>query len=141
MAEGLKLTVDYFDEAGKKVNPNKLSQGTDFKAKVTIQNTGLMPYSELALNQIFPSGWEIHNERLLGGANNPKADYIDVRDDRVYTFFGLKKGEKKTFSVRLNASYLGRYYLPSVSVAAMYDKSIQAREVGQWVEVIKLEDK
>ncbi|MFT5647906.1 MAG: hypothetical protein ACI976_002601, partial [Aureispira sp.] len=60
---------------------------------------------------------------------------------RVYTFFDLKKGKTKTFNVLLNASYLGRYYLPALSVEAMYDKSIQARKRGQWVEVNKSSEK
>lgn len=137
LAEGLAIEVSYLNEQGKKLNPAKLSQGTDFKAIVTVKNTGKMNYSELALNQIFPSGWEIHNSRLLGSTEDAKADYIDIRDDRVYTFFNLNKGQQKTFTVLLNASYLGRYYLPSVSVAAMYDQSIQARVVGQWAEVLQ----
>jgi len=37
----------------------------------------------------------------------------------------------------LNASYLGKYYLPAVSAEAMYDETIFARVAGQWVEVIK----
>jgi hypothetical protein len=41
-----------------------------------------------------------------------------------------------TFRTRLNAAYLGRYYLPGLSAEAMYDASQQARLEGQWVEVV-----
>ncbi|CAA6802098.1 MAG: FIG00908368: hypothetical protein [uncultured Aureispira sp.] len=137
-AKGLEVTIEYLDMAGTKLDPTTISQGTDFKAKVSVKNTGGMDYNELAIHQVFPSGWEIHNTRLTGAtAGGDKADYLDIRDDRVYTFFDLKKGKTKTFNVLLNASYLGRYYLPALSVEAMYDKTIQARKRGQWVAVNK----
>ena len=45
-------------------------------------------------------------------------------------------GETIRFVTRLNAAYLGRYYLPSVSVEAMYDATKNARSKGQWVQVV-----
>jgi len=41
--------------------------------------------------------------------------------------------------VMVNASYAGRYYLPSVSAYAMYDESVFARTGGKWVEVTGVE--
>ena len=64
-------------------------------------------------------------------------DYQDVRDDRVYTYFDLRAGETKKFELLLNASYLGHYYLPPVSVEAMYDATINGRTAGRWVEVAR----
>jgi uncharacterized protein YfaS (alpha-2-macroglobulin family) len=55
----------------------------------------------------------------------------------VLQYFGLKSGETIRFRTRLTASYLGRYYLPSVSVEAMYDASRNARSRGQWVQVVE----
>jgi uncharacterized protein YfaS (alpha-2-macroglobulin family) len=56
----------------------------------------------------------------------------------VYTYFDLPKGGEKTYRIRLNAAYEGRYYLPGVHCAAMYDHSIFARETGQWVNVVRV---
>jgi uncharacterized protein YfaS (alpha-2-macroglobulin family) len=94
----------------------------------------------MALSQIFPSGWEIINTRLLEIDNVTKSSiptYQDIRDDRVYTYFDLKAGETKTFSVLLNASYTGHYYLPAINCEAMYDATINARKKGMWVDVVK----
>jgi uncharacterized protein YfaS (alpha-2-macroglobulin family) len=135
-AYGLQLEVIYTDMEDRFIRPTQLKQGTDFRAKVVVKNTGNRDYFELALDQIFPSGWEIHNMRLDG--STPTGDlpeYQDIRDDRVYTFFDLKKGESKSFSVLLNAAYLGRYYQPSVKAEAMYDHRIHAHLPGQWVTV------
>jgi len=62
--------------------------------------------------------------------------YQDIRDDRVYTYFDIRSGETKSFKVILNSSYIGKYYMPSVSCEAMYDNSINARFPGRWVNVV-----
>jgi uncharacterized protein YfaS (alpha-2-macroglobulin family) len=137
-SEGLEMTIKYVTLDGKVINPKKIDQGTDFRAEVSIKNTGLVNYHELALHHVFPAGWEIHNARLTGATTGgDKPEYQDIRDDRVYTFFDLAKGKTKTFNILLNASYLGKYYLPAVSVEAMYDKSINARKRGHWATVEK----
>ena len=64
------------------------------------------------------------------------AEYVDIRDDRVQRYFSLNAGESIFFETRLNAAYLGRFYLPGTSVEAMYDANQHARLKGQWIEVI-----
>lgn len=138
-ARNIGLTVRYTTLEGDDLDVNSIKQGTDFKAMITVHNSGMgRNYEELALSQIFPSGWEIINTRLDDTQqyyNQGKADYQDIRDDRVYTYFDLKANERKAFTVLLNASYQGKYYLPAVAVEAMYDNSIYANKKGQWVEV------
>ena len=51
----------------------------------------------------------------------------------------IKLGENtitKTFRIQLNATYQGKFYLPTVESEAMYDNTINARQPGKWVEVI-----
>jgi hypothetical protein len=137
----LTLAINYADTDGNAIDPTQLEQGKEFIASVTVRNTGVRGnYKNLALNQIFPSGWEINNLRLEGTEdrlNGDKPTYQDIRDDRVYTYFDLAANQTKTFKVLLTASYYGSYYLPAVSCEAMYDHSIYARKKGQVVEVVK----
>ena len=135
----LKLAVKYVDTEGNLLDPTKIKQGTDFEAQVTISNPGYRGYlKEMTLNQIFPSGWEIHNTRMDNySSNTGYFDYQDIRDDRIYTYYGLSSGNSKTFKVKLNATYAGKYYLPTLMSEAMYDNSVNAREPGMWVEVVK----
>jgi alpha-2-macroglobulin len=115
-----------------------LTQGSDIQVVVKIRNTSARDFSNLALTQILPSGWEIHNQRMQDESKTVnEIDYVDIRDDRILTYFGLKKNQQKTFSISINAAYLGRFYLPAFNVEAMYDASKYARSEGQWVEVIK----
>ena len=137
----LRLTISYNDADGNPVDPGQLEQGKEFTATVSIMNPGSRgAYKNLALNQIFPGGWEINNLRLDDVGEGMTGDiptYQDIRDDRVYTYFDLASGQRKTFKVLLTASYAGTYYLPAVSCEAMYDHSIYARKKGQVVEVRK----
>ena len=91
----------------------------------------------IALSQIFPSGWEIINTSFteLNGGASGDARYKDIRDDRVNFYFDLRAKKTKTFTVKLNASYLGTYYLPGSQSEAMYDNNYYARSKGQWVTI------
>ena len=137
----LNMRIGYFTLGGKEIDPAKLKQGTDFVAQVTIKNPGKRGrYDNMALSQIFPSGWEILNTRLLNNdeafASSP-SDYRDIRDDRVNTYFSLPQGKEVTYYVMLNAAYTGKYYMPATYCEAMYNNSITALLKGQWVKVIK----
>ena len=138
--EDLNMSIKYQNLEGGAIDVLSLEQGTDFIAEVQISNPGSrgMNYDEMALSQVFPSGWEIHNTRMSDVTAFQSADlpeYQDVRDDRVYTYFDIRSKEKLTFMIQLNAAYVGKYYLPAVSCEAMYDNSISAQVPGKWVEV------
>lgn len=139
-SEGLAMEVSYRTMDGKPLDPVKLEQGTDFQAVVTVRNPGTRgQYQQLALTQVFPSGWEIRNSRLEGtdeAVVNSAFNYQDIRDDRVLTYFNLGAGNSVTYRVLLNAAYTGRFHLPSTTCSAMYDNTINARNGGQWVEVV-----
>lgn len=135
----LTLNIEYTDMAGRPVDITNMIQGTDFMARVRISNpSGIENYRDMALTQIFPSGWEIHNIRMddfVSVHQSSIPNYQDIRDDRVYTYFHLPRYESKTFVIQLNAAYLGRFYLPSVYCEAMYDERINARKPGKWVDI------
>lgn len=137
----LKLDVTYLTESGTIIDPSKIKQGSDFSARVTITNLQSRgrTIDEVALSQIFPSGWEIRNDRMSSisnSQNNSSYEYQDIRDDRAYTFFDIKSNQSVyTFTIKLTAAYKGRFYLSPVTVEAMYDNEIKAVSAGKWVEV------
>jgi uncharacterized protein YfaS (alpha-2-macroglobulin family) len=160
-SNGLSLDIRYADADGNAVDVNKLPQGMDLIAQITIRNTSRRALDNLALSQMFPGGWEIRNDRLenvdtSGDRSTDKnqrgrfwwvpsdwrdrqrreAEYTDIRDDRVLRYFSLNPDESIFFETRLNAAYLGRFYLPGGGIEAMYDANIHARQRGQWVEVV-----
>ncbi|MFN5183078.1 MAG: alpha-2-macroglobulin family protein [Bacteroidota bacterium] len=138
-SENLGISINYKTMSGSDLNVSDIQQGTDFVAEITITNEYSGYLTNLALSQIFPSGWEIHNARLdenSGGVNRSDVPtYQDIRDDRILSYFDLGNGRKKTFKVVLNAAYTGRFYLPGIKTEAMYNNNIYATQKGMWVEV------
>ena len=139
IADNIRLDVKYTDMAGSPISVEDIRQGTDFMSAVTLSNiSGTSDYTNLALTHIIPSGWEIYNERMVApktenvaadgsGQSVSKYSYQDIRDDRVLTYFNLRRGETKVFTVRLQATYAGNFILPAVQCEAMYDVNVQAR--------------
>ncbi|MFD0834919.1 alpha-2-macroglobulin [Mariniflexile aquimaris] len=139
---GLSISVEYKDLKGNKIDVSRLQQGQDFVANVSVSNMKNEAVQNVALTEIFPSGWEIVNTRFteFGDATTSQARYTDIKDDRVNFYFDLpEKGKHstKTFNVMLNASYLGTYYLPGIQAEAMYDNEYLVRTKGQWITVEK----
>ncbi|MBJ7879440.1 alpha-2-macroglobulin family protein [Gelidibacter salicanalis] len=139
---GLNVSVVYKDLKRNVLDIGKLNQGQDFVAVVKVSNLKNQDVNNVALTQIFPSGWEIVNTRFtaFGDTTTSQARYTDIRDDRVNFYFDLpQKGKDgtKTFTVMLNASYLGTYYLPGIQVEAMYDNEFMVRSKGRWIEVMR----
>lgn len=140
IASNLRMEIKYMDANHNPIDVSKLKMGTDFIADVTIINPGTRGrYQEMALTQIFPSGWEILNPRMsdANDASGAAPTYQDIRDDRVMSYFDLGTGDRIRFKIRLNATYQGRFYMPAVKCNAMYDESIIAIEPGKWVEVVE----
>ncbi|MBN2496485.1 MAG: hypothetical protein JXR96_17965 [Deltaproteobacteria bacterium] len=138
--QGLKLELAFSDLEGKDLDVDALDHGSSFRARITVTHTGSSGrYEELALSMLGASGWEIRNQRLDAVSMKAESafEYRDVRDDRVLVYFDLAPGESRTFATQLNASYLGKYYLPMCNVEAMYDATIHARESGRWVRVVR----
>jgi uncharacterized protein YfaS (alpha-2-macroglobulin family) len=136
----IDLELNYLNMNGNKLNSSRLEQGTDCIVNVTVFNRGDLDYKNLALTQIFPPGWEIHNIRMsdleLADATSTPT-YQDIRDDRIFNYFDLNRGEHKTFNTQINAAYLGKFYLSGTYCEAMYDNSISCMKKGKWVEVVK----
>ncbi|MFO8022569.1 MAG: hypothetical protein R6U65_08890 [Perlabentimonas sp.] len=137
-SNNLQLEVNYYLMDGSRATPETMMQGTDFYADVRVYNPGTRGNLEqLILSLIVPSGWEIRTSRLdeASSLKSSPYDYQDIRDDRVYTYFNLQQGQAKSFQIRFNAAYEGRFYMPGVACEAMYDNSINARRAGGWVNV------
>lgn len=136
---GVRLYVKYVDGNDIPIDVTSLQQGTEFFANVVIQNISGEMITDLALNQIFPSGWEIFNSRLFNPSDNSSSsfNYQDIRDDRVMTFFNLGYGYSTVVKIRLQAAYYGRFYLPAISCEAMYEPKKKSKTEGMWVEVTK----
>lgn len=136
--KGLSMKVDYLTMDLKPADHTSVSQGTDFMMLVKVLNNTFNTVENIALTQMVPSGWEIRNTRLFEanrGIKESAYDHRDFRDDRVNTYFSLKRGETKTFVIFLNAAYKGEFSLPALWCEAMYTDNCYSRHPGALVKV------
>ena len=144
LPESSNLTAKVqFKSGDDAIDPARIKQGTDFDAIISITNTSEYSVEDLALTNIFPSGWEIldvisnefydsDGDQTYYGDN---VRYTDKRDDRVYTFFKLQPGHTLRCRIRLNAAYLGEFYLPGVYCESQYDHDYYVKTKGKKVVV------
>lgn len=137
-----KLSVDVkyrkADGTALRLGIDSLKVGDHFCAVATVRNNSSMTIKDIALSQLFPSGWEIVNTRIGAGdaASHPAGiDYQDYRDESVNSFFGLGGSGSVTVTVELTAAYRGRFHVPATSVEAMYDNTASATCPGMWIEI------
>ncbi|MDE5561311.1 MAG: hypothetical protein K2J00_05850, partial [Bacteroidaceae bacterium] len=136
VAKGIRFDIRYTDFNGKTVKPERLTQGYEFYAEITVHKATNETRS-LALTYSIPSGWEIWNERMVNGHTAESGDYTDIRDNRISWYFGLKVGESRTFKVRLRAAYCSRCLMPPTVCEDMYDTSCRTVSASRFVEVVK----
>lgn len=136
----LSMKAKYLNAAGKEISPDKLNQGQDFIVQITVTNPGTFTthLDQMALSYLFPSGWEMSNQRMdqfEGRFANSNTTYEDIRDDRVNEFFSMDRGVW-TYNFMMTATYAGKYWLPDIMCEAMYSHQVRARLPGRWVEVL-----
>ena len=137
-SKNIQLKVVYTDIEGRNVNITDLKQGQGFTAKITVTNPGTFGsiIENCALTFQLPAGWEVSNNRMLDVVSqNRNYDYQDIRDDRVITFFDIYQGSVRTIEIPLIASYSGDFYMAPISVEAMYNNEVYARNGSGRVKV------
>lgn len=142
-SEGLTMAARFLDASNATIDPSRAALGDDLIVEIAIRNTSGEDLTDLALSFRSPSGWEITNLRLgedAGGTSSGSGtgsgseagsgpalfDYQDIRDDRVLTYFALKRGETRRFKLYVNKTYDGEFFLPAMVAEAMYKPEIFA---------------
>ena len=135
---GVSINLEFVDKSGKTVNYTSLSQGTDFKAVITVKNLSpVTVQNNMALVFTAPSGWGIFNDRLHSDSTLEGVEYQDIREDKELLYFSLGAGQAKTFTINLTAKYQGEFVLPAVMCENMYDNKVNAHTYTTKVAVTK----
>lgn len=130
--DGMSIKVEYLNADGIAIDPASIARGTDFTCRVFITNRTLSDIKDVALTQIFPCGWEI---RRGEEDVDTSLQYQDFRDDRVCSYFDLPKESTRRITVRLVATYAGKYYHPAITAEAMYNGAVGVVVPGFETEV------
>ncbi len=137
--QGLSMQTRFTTLAGEPLDVSAIKQGTDFVAVVEIVNQTGHAVNDLSLLQVFPAGWQLRNTVLAEDGLAAQLSHQYALDDRVNSFFSLQaSGAQSRIEVKvtLNASFAGRYYLPTWHSSSMYNTKVRANTAGAWVDVV-----
>jgi len=117
----VKLSASYMTSDGKHADLSKLQVGTDLVLSIFISTDGsLGSLDHMALTIPFASGFEIKNSRVNFSDGVSPADYQDIRDDRVLTYFDLPANRVKRIDIPVTAVYEGSFNSPDLVLEHMY---------------------
>jgi hypothetical protein len=137
--KNLNLNISYEDANGKTMDINSVRQGTEINAVISIGNLSQTNLENVALQYLLPSGWEMVDTSFTDYSSGgyTEANYVDIRDNEVRFYMDLDATQSKTFELKINASYLGEYFLPGSQAETMYSDDYFARTKDKKVEVVK----
>jgi uncharacterized protein YfaS (alpha-2-macroglobulin family) len=141
----LKVRREYLDINGKRIDPNSIHLGDQLIAKITATSTD-KNLENVVINDLLPACFEIENPRLATSGKiawlqnkNMPIDYLDIRDDRLLLFNGLRQGNQFEYYYSLRAIAAGDFVLPPVAAECMYEPTIKS--AGSSGKIIVTESK
>ncbi|MCY4012663.1 MAG: alpha-2-macroglobulin [Gammaproteobacteria bacterium] len=121
LADGIEVDRAYLDADGKPVD--EIRVGDELTVRLRIRTQGSR-FSNVAVTDLLPGGFEILAESVRARYGSWSADYRDVREDRlaVYGSFDERVTEIR---YRVKATNPGTYTAPAAHAAAMYHRGIR----------------
>ncbi len=137
--KNLKVSVNYVDGNGNPLDISTLKQGSEVNAVIRISNLSTTSLEDVALQYHLASGLEVIDTSFTEMDNNyaGQADYVDIRDNVVRYYMSLDSQKSKTFQLKMNASYLGEYFMPGAQVETMYSNAYIARTKDKKVKIVE----
>jgi len=127
----LSIAYRLIQSNGDEIKAHKIRHGDLVWLECTIQAKG--NYENLGILQLLPTGLEAENFRLANTQAMPtyiqthqnlKPDYVDIRTDRVHTFFKTPLAQSYVVYQGLRAIVPGQFTFPGPQLFCMYDPTI-----------------
>jgi len=131
--QGLEISKAYVDDDGNEVT--RFEQGKELTVRLRIRTLGSGTVRNVAVIDLLPGGFEVIRSSVPRTAYNWRADYVDVREDRV-VFYGDFTTSVKELSYRVKLTAAGSFTIPPAFVEAMYDRSKHANTLAGSFEVM-----
>jgi alpha-2-macroglobulin len=121
--EGLEIFRSFVDEQGKEVT--EFEQGKELTVKLKIRALGGKTLSNIAVVDLLPGGFEVIRSSVSRTAYNWRADYVDIREDRV-VYYGDFDSSVRELSYKVKLTAAGQFVIPPSYAESMYDRSLRA---------------
>jgi len=121
--EGLEIIRDYLDDKGAEVT--SFAQGKEITVRLRIRALDGESASNVAVVDLLPGGFEVLRDSVPRTAYNWRADYVDVREDRV-VFYGNFDTSIRELNYKVKLTAAGQFVVPPAYAGSMYDRSVRA---------------
>lgn len=137
----LEIQREYRDANGRVVKQVPL--GSELTVHIKVRTVGDLTLQNVAIVDLLPGGFEvvldsIPRQRPGDLDTTPdsvwRAEHVDAREDRVL-MFGTIGPNVQEYTYRIKATNKGRYTIPPVFAESMYDRTVQARGLGDTMVV------
>lgn len=130
---GLEIHRSFVDENGKTLE--HFEQGQTITVRLRVRAIDNATVSNVAVVDLLPAGFEVVRSSVSRTAFHWRADYVDIREDRViyYGDFGSTVREL-TYKVKLTSA--GDFIVPAAYAESMYDRSIRAMSKAGAIRVL-----
>jgi len=133
----------YSYKTGRLIPDFRFYQGELIVCKIEL--TGYDRNAEnIVITDLIPAGFEIENPRLNPATElkwipkNPmNVQFMDIRDDRLLLFTGLKRNQTNDFYYLLRVVNQGTYQLPVIGAEAMYDQEYHSYHGAGVVKILQ----
>jgi len=132
-SNGLEVEKRFVDTKTEK-EKKEFVQGDDVIVVLRIRSTDNASYSDIAMIDLVPGGFEIDIEESRKMSNR-FADYIDIREDRFVFYGRVNAGDPLIVAYKARVSTSGEFIVPPVYANAMYDEKITAHSAASKVSV------
>jgi uncharacterized protein YfaS (alpha-2-macroglobulin family) len=123
----LTVTRTFYRRDGTGVDASSIKQGDTVFVELMVQNANGREIKNVAVVDRVPAGFEIENPRLGKSEDLQwmkdvfKAEYQDLRDDRLQVFGDIPANSIQYIYYSARAVTKGRFTAPAAFVEAMYD--------------------
>ncbi len=129
--EGLEINRAYLDDGGNEIS--QLEQGQEVTVRLRVRAIGKAA-DNIAVIDLLPGGFEVIRSSVSRTAYNWRADYVDIREDRVVYYGGFDTSVKElTYRAKLTAA--GDFVVPPAYAESMYNRAIRAQGLPGRFEV------
>jgi hypothetical protein len=128
----LEIVREYLDAEGNPVS--RANQGDELTVRLRVRSLE-GPISNVAVVDLLPGGFEVQRDSVRRDFDSWRADYTDVREDRV-VFYGSFGPDLTELNYKVKLTARGDFVVPPAYAEAMYDRSAQASGVSGRFEVV-----
>jgi len=127
--DNIEIIREFLDDDGNEITSFEQGKEITVRLKVRALNgngsTNNHKLTNIAVVDLLPGGFEVIRSSVERTAYNWRADYVDVREDRVVYYGDFDRSVRElTYKVKLTAA--GQFVIPPSFAESMYDRSVRA---------------